>query len=143
MGKYTSHSRQPSKPRPSDLGVHPVMRGIGCIMMIVVPIVAYGISILLVNYGAAHGWPIPPGWFGPPDIHPLLWKLEGLHSILVFLQSQNNLEANLFFTIIITIIFGGIMSIIYGYIYTLFGPPRYGPQDAPPMRGVKVKRYKR
>ncbi len=140
MGKYTSYSRQ--KPKPREVGVHPVMRGIGCIMIIVVPILAWGIAVLLVNYGAAHGWPIPPTWYGPPTIPPLLSKLQGLQPILQFLQAQNNLKANLIFAVAITVVIGGIMSMIYGYIYTIFGPPRYGPQDAPPIR-IKVKRYKR
>lgn len=141
MGKYSSYSRP--KPKPRNLGVHPVMRGIGCIMIILVPLLAYGIAVLLVNYGGSHGWPIPPNWFGPPSIHPLLWRLQGLQVLLQFIQAQNNLEANLIFAIALTVLIGGIMSMIYGYVYTLFGPPRYGPQDAPPIRGVKVKRYKR
>jgi hypothetical protein len=119
------------------------MRGIGCIMIVVIPILAYGMAVLLVNYGATRGWPIPPNWFGPPDIHPFLWNIQGLRTILAFIQAQNNLEANLIFALALTIVIGGIMSIFYGYMYTLFGPPRYGPQDAPPIRGVKVKRYKR
>ena len=140
MGKYSTYNRRPPKP---PVTVHPVMRGIGCILIIIVPILAYGASVLLVNYAAAQGWPIPPNWFGPPSIPQVLWSLQGLQRILVFLEAQNNLEANLVFAIAITVVIGGIMSVIYGYIYTLFGPPRYGPQDAPPIRGVKVKRYKR
>jgi hypothetical protein len=140
MTKYTSYNRTPSKPR--NVGVHPVMRGIGCIMIVVVPILAYGLAVLLVNYGATHGWPIPPGWFGTPTFHPLLWRLQGLQPVLQFLQAQNNLQANIIFAIALTVLIGGIMSVIYGYTYTLFGPPRYGPQDAPPIR-IKVKRYKR
>ena len=140
MGKYSSHARTPEKPR--NAGVHPVMRGIGCIMIVLVPILAYGSAVLLVNYGFSRGWPIPPDWYGPPTIHPLLLKLQGLTPIWNFLRLQNNLIANLIFAVVITIIIGGFMSIIYGYIYTLFGPPRYGPMDAPPMR-IKVKRYKR
>jgi hypothetical protein len=141
MGKYSSYSRP--KPKPRVVTVHPVMRGIGCIMIVVVPILAYGMAVLLVNYGATRGWPIPPNWYGPPAVHPVLWNIQGLRPILAFIQAQNNLEANLIFTIALIIVIGGIMSVIYGYIYTLFGPPRYGPQDAPPIRGVKVKRYKR
>jgi hypothetical protein len=118
------------------------MRGVGCILMVVVPILAYGSAILLVNYGATHGWPIPPGWLGPPTFPPLLWRLQGLRPILNFLRAQNNLQANVIFAIALTVLIGGIMSMIYGYAYSLFGPPRYGPQDAPPPR-VKVKRYKR
>ncbi len=140
MGKYTSHSRIQQPPRPT--GVHPLMRGIGCIMIVIVPILSYGISVLLVNYGAKQGWPIPPSWFGPPTIHPLLWKLQGLQSILQFLQRQTNLEAYLAFTVVMIVVIGGVMTLFYGYMYTIFGPPKYGPQDAPPIR-KKVKAYKR
>ena len=140
MGKYTTHSRQPSKPR--NVGVHPVMRGIGCIMMVVVPILAYGIALLLINYGIQHGWPIPPRWLRPITIPSLLLNLRGLVPFWNFLLGQNHLIAVIIFTIAITIVIGGFMSIIYGYIYAIFGPPRYGPQDAPPIR-IKVKRYKR
>jgi hypothetical protein len=140
MGKYSSYSHKQEKPRV--VGVHPVMRGIGCIMIILVPILSYGIAVLLVNYGFSHGWPIPPAWFGHPTIHPLLLKLEGLRPIWDFLILQNNLIANLIFTVAVMVVIGGIMSMIYGYMYTLFGPPRYGPMDVPPIR-IKVKRYKR
>jgi len=140
MGKYTSQSRQREVPR--NRGVHPVMRGIGCLMIVIVPILAYGVSVILVNIGIQSGWPIPPDWLGKPTLSPLLWKLSGLAVILGFLEAQPNLIANIVFTIAITIVIGGIMSILYGYIYKLFGPSQYGPTDAPPIR-VKVKRYKR
>ena len=140
MGKYSSYSHKQEKPRV--VGVHPVMRGIGCIMIVLVPILSYGVAVVLVNYGFSHGWPIPPNWYGHPAIHPWLLKLQGLRPIWDFLLVQNNLIANLIFTVAIMVIIGGIMSIIYGYMYTLFGPPRYGPMDVPPIR-IKVKRYKR
>lgn len=141
MGKYSSMNRQANRPR--NRSVHPLMRGIGCIMMIIVPILAYGTAVLLVNYGVSRGWPLPPSWLGVPTFHPLLWRLQGLTVVLNFLQAQNNLIANVVFAIAITVVVGGIMSMIYGYIYTLFGPPQYGPNDVPPIRGVRVKRYKR
>jgi hypothetical protein len=141
MGKYTTYSRKAPKPR--NIGVHPVMRGIGCIMIVIVPILAYGVALLLIDYGIQRGWPIPPSWLAPITIHPLLFSLRGLEPVWNFLLRQDNLMAKIVFTITITVVIGGIMSVIYGYIYTIFGPPRYGPQDAPPIRGVKVKRYKR
>lgn len=140
MGKYTTYTKTPPKAR--NLGVHPVMRGIGCIMMIVVPLLSYGIALFLVDYGIRHGWPLPPNWLEPVSIHPLLLSLRGLEPVWNFLLRQDNLIAVLVFTIAIIVVIGGLMSVLYGYIYTLFGPPQYGPQDAPPIR-VKVKRYKR
>ncbi len=141
MGKYSTYTRAEPKPRNKD--VHPVMRGIGCVLIIVVPILAYGLSIPLVNFGAAQGWPIPPNWFGPPSIHPLLWKVQGLQVILQFLEAQNNLEVNLAFTVVLILVLGLVMSLIYGFLYSWFGPPKYGPQDAPPIKGRKIKPYKR
>ena len=141
MGKYSTYNRRQEKPRRST-GVHPVMRGIGCIMMVLVPILSYGVALLLVNYGYTHNWPIPPSWFGRPTIPPILLNLQGLRPVWDFLVVQNNLIAIVVFTIVVIIIIGGIMAIIYGYIYTLFGPPKYGPTDVPPIR-IKVKRYKR
>jgi hypothetical protein len=140
MGKYTSYSRTPPKPR--NTGVHPLMRGIGCIMMVVVPILSWGLAILLVNYGSRHGWPIPPNWMGRIEIPPLLLSIENLRPVWNFLMAQPRLIAHVVFTAAIIVVIGGLMSVLYGYIYTIFGPPRYGPQDAPPIR-VKVKRYKR
>jgi hypothetical protein len=140
MGKYTTYKKTPPKPR--NLGVHPVMRGIGCIMMIVVPLLSYGIALFLVDYGIRQGWPLPPSWLEPISIHPLLLSLRGLEPVWNFLLRQDNLIAVLVFTIATIVVIGGLMSVLYGYIYTLFGPPQYGPQDAPPIR-VKVKRYKR
>jgi hypothetical protein len=118
------------------------MRGIGCIMMVVVPILAYGTALLLIDYGIRRGWPIPPDWLRPITIHPLLLNLQGLAPLWNLLLRQNNFIAVVVFTIAIIVVVGGLMSILYGYIYTIFGPPRYGPQDAPPIR-IKVKRYKR
>ena len=140
MGKYTSYVRQAPKPR--NRGVHPVMRGIGCIMMVIVPILAWGLAVWLVDYGVQHGWPIPPSWLGRISVYPWLLSIRGLAPIWNFLLVQDRLIAHVIFTIAIIVVIGGIMSVIYGYMYSIFGPPRYGPQDAPPIR-VKVKRYKR
>lgn len=140
MGKYSTYTKKQQAPRNRD--VHPVMRGIGCLLIVLVPILSYLASILIVNYGASRGWPIPREWFGPLTVHPLLWKIQGLQSVLQFLQTQNNLEANLVFAAVIAIVAGGFLTILYGYIYKIFGPPAYGPQDAPPIR-KKLKPYKR
>ena len=141
MGRYTSY--QKPKPKVDRNQVNPVMRGIGCILIVLIPILAYGSAVYLVNYGIRTGWPIPLAWLGAPEIYPLLWKLSGLTVILNFVHAQNNLWANLVFAFAISIVIFGIMAIIYGFIYKLFGPPEYGPTDVPPIRGVKVKRYKR
>src|SRR5512145_12833 len=123
MGRYTSYQREKARAKRNE--VHPVMRGIGCLLIVLVPIIAYGTSMYVVDYGMRRGWPIPPTWLGFIDIPPLLLRLGGLTVAWNFLQSQNNLTANLFFAFIISIVIFGILSIIYGFIYKIFGPPEY------------------
>ena len=140
MGRYTSYQKREG---PIQRGqIHPVMRGIGCILVAIVPLLSYGAAVLLVNYGTKKGWPIPPNWLGAPKIHPLLWKLQGLHTALNFLAAQTNLMANIVFAIAIAVLIFGVLSMLYGFLFKLLGPPQYGPTDAPPVR-IKVKRYKR
>ena len=140
MGKYTTVNRKQEIPR--NRGVHPVMRGFGCIMLAIVPFISYGLAIILVNLWLLRGLPLPPAWLGYVEIPPLLYRLQGLQVILNFIGSQFNLVANLVFAFTIAAIIGGIMSILFGYIFKMFGPPQYGPLDEPPAR-IKVKRYKR
>jgi hypothetical protein len=140
MGKYSS--RQKSEAPIKRGQIHPVMRGIGCILLAVIPLLGYGTSVLLVEYGMKNGWPIPPAWLGYPSVHPLLWNLTGLAPVWNAYQQQAHLTANIIFTVAISIVAFGILSIIYGFLYKLTGPSQYGPTDVPPIR-VKVKRYKR
>jgi hypothetical protein len=140
MGRY---SQVRVKERNVQRGqVHPVMRGIGCILIAIVPLLSYGVAVLLVNYGVQHGWPIPPNWLGRPTIPPLLLKLQGLQTVFAFIVQQTNLIANIIFAVALAVFIFGVLSILYGFLYRLVGPPQYGPTDAPPIR-VKVKRYKR
>ena len=140
MGRHTSFQRERERAQRGQ--VHPVMRGIGCVLLVLIPIISYGTAVYLVNYGARSGWPIPPDWLGTPEIYPFLRRFAGLNVILNFLQAQTNLTANLIFAIALTVLLFGILSILYGVIFKMFGPAQYGPTDVPPPR-VKVKRYKR
>jgi hypothetical protein len=127
---------------PRITGVNPIMKGLGCFIMLIVPPLSYGIAALLVPILVGEGIPLPPEWLGYVTVHPVIWRLEGLAPILTVIEAQANLTANLIFAIAIAITIGGVMAVFFGYLYKLFGPSQYGPTDAPPIR-VKVKRYKR
>jgi len=139
MGKYSSSSRR--TPAPKRDSVHPLVRGIGCLMFVIVPIFAYGISTIVVKYVVDHGWPIPRDWLGAPrfNVPP---GIPLITDFLLILHQQNNLIANLAFTVALSVVLFGIMSIVYGYTYAVTGPSRYGPQDVPPPR-VKTRKYRR
>jgi len=83
-----------------------------------------------------------PALMGHITINPLLHQLRGLQGFWSFVERQDRLGANLILTIALIMIIGGLMAIVYGYIYAMFGPSRFGPTDVPPPR-VKTKEYKR
>jgi hypothetical protein len=140
MSKYSSNSRRRAAPERNQ--VPAMVRGIGCLTMVIIPILSYGVADYLISKGPARSWPIPPNLLGAPDIPAFLLQSRYLGGIARFIQAQNNLEANLIFALAITMIIGGFMAIIYGYIYSMFGPSKYGPTDVPPPR-VKTKKYSR
>ncbi len=138
MSKYSSSSK-PAAPKVNR-EVHPVMRGIGCIMMVVVPIISYLAATVIVP-----AFPIPllPGMTKALDVPPWLYNsLTGLQPLFNYIESQPLFVSFLVFAIVLTILIFSIMSIVYGFIYKAFGPSQYGPTDAPPIR-KKVKKYTR
>jgi hypothetical protein len=141
MTKYTVASQQ-RRPVNAPPQVKPIWRGIGCIMMIVVPVVSFLLAVFTVNLAVAQDWPMPYQLMGYPVMPPLLSKPAALVPVVTFIQSQLNLYAILLFTVAYIVVIGAIVSFIYAFAYRYVGPPRYGPLDAePPNR--RVKRYKR
>ncbi|HSG45448.1 MAG TPA: hypothetical protein VLA72_20060 [Anaerolineales bacterium] len=117
------------------------MRGIGCLMMVIVPVFAYAVGNFLAKDG--FGWQIfPPEWYSPLAISPALAQNLIFGFLANILRENPILPATLVIALVVTVIVGGIISIVYGYMYTLMGPSRYGPTDVPPPR-VKTKKYKR
>lgn len=140
MGKYSSAARR-RELRPVRQQ-HPIWRGIGCLSMVIVPILSYGLAILTLPLFAGIGW-LPYELVSPMQVPPLLWKY--LPTLAQFLQpiiGLPRLKAYLALTFVYIIFIGGFLAFVYALIYQLFGPSRYGPLDAPPIY-KKVKKYKR
>ena len=140
MGKYSSNSRRKSGPPRGQ--IPPLVRGIGCITMVLIPILSYGLAVFWIH----QGWPgtslIPPNLLGAPSVPAWMYSSPVLTGLANFLRSQNNLKANLIFALAFAMVTGGLMAVIYGYVYAMFGPSKYGPTDVPPPK-VKAKKYSR
>lgn len=138
MSKYSSRNK-PETPKVNR-EIHPVMRGIGCVMMVVVPILAFLASTVIVPV-----FPIPllPEMTRAIDIPPWMYNsLDGLRGLFDYIEGTPYLVAYLVFALVISILLFSIMSIIYGFMYKAFGPSQFGPTDEPPIR-KKVKKYTR
>lgn len=104
--------------------VHPIWRGIGCVFLVLIPIMSYFGSLVFLQYGPQYGL---TRWISSDLLakgaDPLLYVKIGL-------------------TIVISLIFYAIFMIITFIINRLFGNPMYGPLDAP-QELYKGKEYKR
>jgi len=139
MGKYTRNNPQFT---PTARIIDPVWRGIGCVLILVFPLISFACAQLLVNAALAHGWAIPNELLGYIKFPDWLVSNPILAVILVPIAGYNNLKAILVLAIVIFVILYSLYSTLYAVLYKTFGPPRYTATDAPPT-GRKTKHYKR
>jgi len=140
MGKYTSSviKHKPQKTKAP----HFIWNGLGCMMIVIIPIISIAAGIQTVDYALQHGWILPAGLLGRPTLPDFFYKSSGLISIFGPITSINNLYAYAVASIVYVLAIGGVSSMAYAFAYRFVGPPRYGPQDIPPPN-FKVKKYKR
>jgi hypothetical protein len=139
MGRYSPSNFRTPPPRAE--GPHPVWRGIGCILMIVIPIISFGLAELTIQINWTQQY-IPYQLLGYPIMPAILWRPGFLDPILAFMQGIPNLYGILVFFLLYLVVLGAFVSVGNAYLYKTLGPPRYGPQDAPPPK-IKARPYKR
>jgi hypothetical protein len=114
--------------------VNPVWRGIGCMLIIIIPIMSwFGATLFLQNNTIV---PLPWQLTSPVLVPSFnIAQISGVvNSINVYLRASNLIYAQLFFTGIFMFIGFGIMSLVYAVLYRVAGPARYGPFDVPPNK---------
>jgi hypothetical protein len=116
MGKYSRAYLHPQS-QAKGITAHPLWRGIGCLLIILIPIIAFAAARLLGQTNTRQGWvEIPEELTGSLNL-PVLGTIYFVDLAVM---------------IILIIIGFGILTVLYALMYRLFGPSRYGPLDAPP-----------
>lgn len=114
--------------------VHPAWRGIGCILVILVPIMAWAGAAVFLERNT---------FFNLPEniTEPMIfkysqydWLNQVIHWLNINLGGRGLTSGQILFTLAFMVIGYVILVIIYGVMYRVAGPPRYGPLDAPPIR---------
>lgn len=115
----TKHSmfRTEFPPKPSKLPMHPVWRGIGLILMVILPVGSYLLASMLIENKERFPWVIIPS-----DI------------ILNSYPTDPLILVRIFYALIILLILAAILAFFTFLISSLFGPDRYDPYDVPPDR---------
>ncbi len=121
---------------------HAIWRGIGCLLMLIVPVMSFVLASITVSAGMALNWPMPYQLLGNPVMPAALWNVPAITPVLGFIQSQTNLYAILVVTLLYIVVIAAVITFVYAVVYRIVGPSRYGPLDAPPPK-VKVRSYRR
>jgi hypothetical protein len=113
MGKYSTLSRrEPIGSRKKNLP--PILRGVGFAMMILIPLISYAATETLLNYNSQNHWiTIPSELIIKSNFFPRLLLVKGI------------------LTLAIAVALYAIFMLITFLVYRIFGPPLYGPYDAP------------
>ena len=136
MSKFSKYQKPPKEIKTIS---HPIWRGIGCLMAIILPVLSYFGAIEFINAGLANGWPIPVGLLGFVEFPIWVWNVPILANLLRPIATFPNFYAVLVFTIVFLILISGILSFFYSLLYRIVGPPALSPLDAPPVKG-KVRK---
>ncbi len=116
MSKYDP-TYQPKSRRSILPPVHPIWRGIGCILLILLPILSFAGAKILVQANAKQRWVQIPS------------ELTGSFTVPVV---GRVLFADLAVSVGLIVIGFAILTVFYAIIYRFIGIPRYGPLDSPP-----------
>jgi hypothetical protein len=137
MAKYLKYQRKPRVKKR----IHPIWRGIGCIAMIFIPLLAFWMRSVIVPLIVASG-KIPYQLLGPVHFPKWLVKIRIFYGITRSISSIDNLWLNIITFFVMLLILIGVPSLVAAIAYTLFGPPRYTDVDAPPSKRSR-RVYKR
>jgi hypothetical protein len=116
MTKYDP-TYQPRSRRSIIPPVHPVWRGIGCFLLILLPIVSFAGAKLFVQANSQQRWVQIPTELGGSFFVPVIGRV---------------MYADLAVTVIFIVIGFAILTVGYAVMYRIFGIARYGPLDSPP-----------
>ena len=125
MSKYDRYDRANIK-NQRQWDIHPIWRGIGCLMLIIIPVVAWAAASEFMRIAPSLSW--------FPQSRSMYQNINLQFIIIPTTIGQ------IVFTILFMMVGFMIFSIAYAVVYRIAGPPRYGPTDAPPPRVRKRRR---
>jgi hypothetical protein len=119
MGRYNKFEHK-SRGQSRPYKIHPIWQGIGCLMLIIIPIMSYVGAVILVRENLTQHWLPAPAILMQTVFIPVV----GL--------SVPHLYANLLTALLLALCGFAILTMLYGVLYSAIGPSRYSPVDAHP-----------
>lgn len=119
MPKHDIYRAEKLPPNPSRMPPHPIWRGIGCVMLVFIPILAFILASILVDNRNSFPWLIIP-----QDLIFTQWK-------------DIYFAVRLLYAGFIILIVSALLALITFVFTRIFGPSKFGPYDIPPEKVQK------
>lgn len=123
MGMYSKRI----KPKQKKTGIHTAWRGIGCMLMVLIPIISFAAADVIIESNLG--------------IIAIPLSLRATVNTIVF-GYVRYLPAKLMLGVVITVALFALLSVVYSFMYRASGQTGRGPMDAPPSRR-KIKKRNR
>jgi hypothetical protein len=137
MGKYERFDNYKELQQKPAARVHPIWGGIGCLLLVIIPIVAYAAADTFFDRVSGTGLEL----FGLTIIPRSGIMFREIFSFPIWGDAVFRISLFHFVFMVVFIVIGFlIFSLVYAIIYRFTGPPKYGPTDSPPLRRSKRKR---
>ena len=140
MAKYNYFEK--AKESQNKQEIHPVWRGIGCMITLLTPIISWAASLVLLEFGQSQKWPFLNQLGGNIRFSDIFYQIPIVLVAANFLSSIPYLKALILFFVLFMMLFSSVFAFLNAVLYRTIGPPRYSDLDAPAPR-VKTKRYTR
>lgn len=110
MGRYQTYW-MPSTPDSKGKKIHPIWRGIGCVLMVLLPVISYAASIIIVEENIKNHWVEIPYFLRTPIL------------------GDPNALVKVMLTLVMTMLLFSLITFLTVIIFRMFGRPRRGPYD--------------
>ena len=141
MGKYSRISKLTPPPQRPWV-IHPIWRGFGCLLFVFGPLLALGVAHLLVEEDLKRQWfQVPAEMLGAFRTPNTIYFFDKTFTFPLRIQITH-FFADLVLAALLILLGFALVMIMYSIVYSILGPKRYGPQDAPPIRRRPTKRRK-
>lgn len=128
MSKYARFDRRPL-PKERPWTVHPIWRGIGCLLLVILPLMSYAGAALIVESNLLSRWVVMP-----PEL------MMTVRIPFVPLPPIPHLFANLLVGLVLMVMGFGVLTILYMIVFRLSGGSFLTPLDAPPIERPSRRR---
>ncbi len=138
MTKYTRVTKQPEE-RPWS--IHPIWRGIGCAMIIIIVVLSYAFAKEFVDYNEkTEKLGLPSFIYKSVQISATKY-VPALNEGDVIDKTLAKVKwGYVVFMAIFMFIGFGAFSFVYSAMYRVSGPARYSPLDSPEVRKPRAKK---